>query len=755
MNRAQCNLHKRLWLRSACVLWLIWLVAGTVGAQIEEVDLPPENYQQIAYESLSLAELEERFRTAETTFLEASDLAQASPLFSELIETLTSRDSDDPTEKSLLSRSLGYRARASFNLGNDDTMTADLLRLIAVDPGFEFDSALVSPKLLNQFSSLKKERVGFLQLTVSPADTEVRVAGRLLDLSRPSVAVPAGPLTVTATRPGYADIEMPLEIRGGREIPLDLTLERNSAMILLVSRPPGAQVIINEMEIGITGGVLPDDYPLADSPADADRKEYSAPLRVGDLQPGVHRIEVLKEGYRPHRFQVNVPELKDYNAGVADLERTEGTILLRGLPRKAVVQVDDQAVQPVPVNSTDGRLLLPPGDYRLGVKDGTSGFFETHVSVRDAKTSEIDIRLRPALTLLGVLGGDRPAANKLMASLSQQSANLDNWTFLDRSDAGEQLARQSGFEASALRRLAAGPSGTGSEVAPNWLSLQKEADRTAPGSVYVLAVLSDDLIADFVDLWFLPTAPAPAWPDRQRLALDKEAAIPSLFEAFDNPFASQRAWFGAGLLDSGAAEGPVVVYLDPQGPAAKAGVLLGDTILTVSGEPVSTVGEVQKSLESLRPGSSFSVELANVAGRRTLDVQLGSSPAVIPLDSPDLIYAVVAAAVASESNDRESTTPAWLLSLNQAAVFLHGGAWEDAVRVLRGIRAPQGPGLGQAAVDYWLATALRAIGPEYYDQAKEALERAAAVSGARLFHNDGPLVAPRARARLQDLVSSR
>jgi hypothetical protein len=50
-----------------------------------------------------------------------------------------------------------------------------------------------------------------------------------------------------------------------------------------------------------------------------------------------------------------------------------------------------------------------------------------------------------------------------------------------------------------------------------------------------------------------------------------------------------------------------------------------------------------------------------------------------------------------------------------------------------------------------LGIALTALGPSYRDAAVQAFERAAAEPQARLFHNDGPYVAPRAAARLAAL----
>ena len=53
--------------------------------------------------------------------------------------------------------------------------------------------------------------------------------------------------------------------------------------------------------------------------------------------------------------------------------------------------------------------------------------------------------------------------------------------------------------------------------------------------------------------------------------------------------------------------------------------------------------------------------------------------------------------------------------------------------------------------DYLMGLALAAAGGEYSATAKEFLGKAAADREARLYHADGPFVAPRAQARLRVL----
>lgn len=742
---------------------LAGLFALPLTAQIHEEDLPPDSYSEIAYERLTAEELQQRFQEAvaavdrdpagEETLQRLTDLKAI--LETRLTESDQTKGASAPPpqlaqDRTWLRESLLLLARARLARGDGEGTDVELRRLLELDPGFQLPAAVQPPELEKRFSSLRRAVVGRLGLTVDPADAAVTIDGRPVKAGGGELPLVAGTRTVAATRPGYADVVLQLEVRAGRSTPLDLRLERDSAMLRLVSRPIGAKVLVDGRPVGVTAGQVPEGYPLPASAARYPRTELSAPLRVGGLVPGSHRLEVELEGFRPYRAVVDVPELRDYDAGAIVLEREEGTVVLRRLPSGATVTAGGKTVRPAPLGSNAGRLRLPPGGYRLVITDPAAGLFETDISLADREELEIEVTLRPGLTLLGVVGGDRVAAGQLRGALVEAGQALERWAFIDRSESSEDLLARPEVSAVALR-AAAEPSGGPPLV--NWRAVQQLLGRSAPGSVYLLAVLSDDLLAAHVDLWFLPAAPGPPQPDRRRIPTHRSELVQQAIADFDRPLELQRPWLGALLLDSPAAQAPVVAALTPRGPAATSGLELADEVVSVLGQPTTTTAALWKLIEAQRPGSSLSVTVRRRGAAHTLDLKLGTSPQVVPLDSQDLIYAAVSACLTALAADPFDGTPPWLIQLNQAAVYLHGRAWEDAVRVLRGVEAPPGEGLGQGAADYWLALALRALGPDYAQPARQALERAASQEAARLFHHDGPLVAPRARGRLAALPS--
>jgi membrane-associated protease RseP (regulator of RpoE activity) len=271
----------------------------------------------------------------------------------------------------------------------------------------------------------------------------------------------------------------------------------------------------------------------------------------------------------------------------------------------------------------------------------------------------------------------------------------------------------------------------------------------------MVGVLSDDLVASHADLWVWLPAPGPILPARVRVRIDDGSAAATIRDAFAADLMLRRQWLGAILIDSDAAAGPVVTRIAEEGPAARAGLLVGDVISAIGAQRVETAAAAEERLSALDPEATVTLAVIRSGRAESVEVLLGSSPSVsVPAGSTPL-YPAVLTLLTRRLEAGDTSVPAWVIQLNQAAVLMQAGAWEQAVDTLRQIPdAPTGPGLGRAAVDYWFGIAASALGPGYYDIARTAFSGAASVPGATLFHNDGPLVAPRAQARLQSLGGS-
>jgi S1-C subfamily serine protease len=98
-----------------------------------------------------------------------------------------------------------------------------------------------------------------------------------------------------------------------------------------------------------------------------------------------------------------------------------------------------------------------------------------------------------------------------------------------------------------------------------------------------------------------------------------------------------RGYLGAGLqnvrLGRGTAEGSpqrrrgiLVVSIDPQGPAARAGLVIGDIITAWNAEPVAHVREVMRLLGPASVGSTVDLELLRGGAPASVRVTIGERP---------------------------------------------------------------------------------------------------------------------------------
>jgi S1-C subfamily serine protease len=89
---------------------------------------------------------------------------------------------------------------------------------------------------------------------------------------------------------------------------------------------------------------------------------------------------------------------------------------------------------------------------------------------------------------------------------------------------------------------------------------------------------------------------------------------------------SHRAFLGAELV-TGTTAGAVVARVRPGAPAARAGIVAGDVIISIDGEAISSSVDVAEALASLTSGQTVKIEITKRDGSRaTVEVRLGQYP---------------------------------------------------------------------------------------------------------------------------------
>lgn len=778
-RRHRSHRYKPLWLAGALAVCLLPAGPESMGAvaapstSVAPASAAPLSGPAVlptppARSVLEAQQVDERLRTlfarAESLF-RSVDLEQAFLPLSQVISALepaAEQDRLDAEGRILLIRSRAYRADVNLQQGERDDADGDLEQLIRFDPRVSLDEFQLSDGVMDRFRRAQERLLGTLTFVLAPLSARVRVDGEPAPEGVTVFTVLAGDHFVEASLPGFTRPYEEVSVRAGRNADVTMTLHRISAVVKLLTRPPGASVMIDGIVVGETSGVAPRDWTPRGEAARYPHQEFSGELVIENLMPGEHEVEVFLEGYRSFRAPLAIPDLGDYHVGGVVLTRNLGLVLLRDLPPDADVWVDGRRAQPEPPSrasaeesgeelaSTAYRLALPPGQYRITVSEPGAGVFEERVVVADRRNQAVSIRLRPGLTFLGVVGGDRLGSEQMKTAVSESFADTVYWAFLDRGEEAARVLQRAGVTADRLRSAAAGDAARAQRI--DWSRVQSILGRELPGSIFLLGVLASGDLATEGDLWILPGAPGPPVPERVRVSLADRSDIESTAARLSDEMVFSAGWLGVELIDSAAASAPVVVGVAPDGPADRARVRVGDELVTVAGNSAGTAANARDWLAAFPAGSTVALELRSADGTRTVDVRMATTPVIVWPADPDRLFSIVWGRATAAVGRLDAPIASWVAELNQAAVLLHVRDWEGASRLVREIQAPSGPGVGQGLVDYWLGIALAELGDT--DGARAAFERVLADPEARYLRNDGPYLGPKARARLYLLDSS-
>ena len=134
-------------------------------------------------------------------------------------------------------------------------------------------------------------KMGSLDVTIDPVEAEIFLDGNYVGRSEMSShgistflldKIPIGPHKLTITRLGYNTYTHAFSIEKGRIASLSFSLDRETGMLEVVTEPTGAQVFLDEREIG------------------------KSSLFLEKVGTGEHDIKVTLSGYKPESRKVNI-----------------------------------------------------------------------------------------------------------------------------------------------------------------------------------------------------------------------------------------------------------------------------------------------------------------------------------------------------------------------------------------------------------------------------------------------------------------
>ena len=648
-----------------------------------------------------------------------------------------------PEVRRLLPSAYEMRARALFGLGKEPEARNDLLALIKVEPGYLL-SGQVSPRIVAMYDELVKANVTELRLAIMPPDAEVMLDGVRVPANA-TMPIAVGDHTLTATRIGFKPATQPFTAAAGTPAVIDtLALERVASVFRFVTAPAGVEVVIDGISHGTTRpGPPPAEYAERAARAGVPASELSAVLTVTELPIGAHSIQFKKDCYVMAERRQTVDQLNDYVLDPIKLEPAVATVAVSANQPGTLVLIDGLQRGVAPITMTD----VCEGQHLVELKSASGRYFQ-RIDARTGAKINVEGTLRPAFALVSA-SGSTALNTDLRLMIEKQFANAQSVTLF--APAGDATAKALAAE----------------KLPQDWLAF--DANKRPLGTAAdVAAVMRGDLsarLSKMFDSQGIASVTVPSAATRNRLVVTLLAAgssDPDVIDLdLDTPDAAARAvgsldrsltffkpTLGLTVVDVADIEGPVVVAVDANGPAAQAGIQPGDIVLKANSQPVTDAAALTNLLSGRKPEEALTLDLKDRAGAaKKADTKVVMTPRLIGLTDQSLMVNKLLVDLRNRLQTQGEPLTDSVMRLNLAVALARVGAWPEARLELQRVKLNDGPGVAAGTVHYLLGLAAERMGN--IAEAEAAFKIAAASTA--LDTEDGLPVKDLAEARLQGL----
>ena len=647
------------------------------------------------------AALRDTFVQAKALWATQGDREAASDRFDAVVAALAPRAGAlEPAWRQVLCEAYNWLAVLDDRSPqNKARATVRLQALIDLDPDFDVDRALTSQRLAGVFDRLKAEKFAPLRLSFDPEGGTLTVDGKPA-LALPRKHLPFGPHTLTYARPGYASMEVPLDLGPKDAKAVTFALKRISSTVTFQVHPPDAEVLLDGRSLGPTRGLA------APAGSGAEAADFSAPFLLADLPAGKHLLELRASCHRTRVLTLNpdlATPLADHTLEPIRLEDARGTLSLSSPWPGGEAVLAGQSLGALPQKG----LSLCPGTYDLQVRFPGGGY--SHIlTVEDGKAVDLEIEPRPRLALLGLAAGDFTGRARFLSQLETLGGRLQHLAVVP--------PRPGETPAEALARLKA----------------SREAE---------LVLTATPVLEEGVHHIELSVATLDGEAERLRVKPLEQDPLAGLALRLNTLPPLGEPGLGLTLLDVPGQPGPWVLAA-PEA-ALKAGLEAGRPLLQVGGKAVATT----QALRQVLAGSKGTVTLSQ--GGAEIVLPLASEGLEIPLGAADLCYPALLAQLRLLAT-RAQGDEAHLIRLNLALALMQFRRFDRAVELLRETRLSTTRGISQGTIDFHTGVCFLHLGPAYLTEAAQAFRQALKYPQSTLLGPDGPLVAPLARQALED-----
>ena len=427
-----------------------------------------------------------------------------------------------------------------------------------------------------------------------------------------------------------------------------LALARSSAVLTLVTAPADVEVLIDGVSKGKTAaGPPPADFASKAAAAGIPANQLSGVMMLTDLAAGSHRIEFKRACFVQAERRQEISQLDDYVLDPIRLAPAVATLVAQSPQADTTVFVDGESRGRAPYTAE-----MCEGTHTVELRAAT-GRYMRRVDAKAGQRVEVSGALRPAFALV---------------ASTQTSLNADLRAAIEK--AFEPLKSILVFAPPADKLDAALKA---EKLPPDWLGY--DGNRRPFGvSAEVTAAMRRDLsakLAKAFDAQGIAAVTAPIANNRSRLVLsllgagiaepdvievnlDQQDTVASAVGQIDRALSFLTPTAGLTAIDVADISGPIVASVDANGPAAQAGLQIGDIIVSADGKPLADAAALAAAVSAHTGAQALALEVKDKAATKKADAQGGDAPAPDWHQRPDAVRESHAgdAACAAQRSDR-------------------------------------------------------------------------------------------------------